>query len=220
MPTPAIAIGSKNATADCIPARVPRNAATPSAAVARIEPQYDSYRSAPMPATSPTLSPTLSAIVAGLRGSSSGMPGSTLPTRSAPDVRGLGEDAAAHAGKQRLAAGTHAEAEHGHGDLHQAVAARSRSIGTDPVQKPNQKADVEQAEADDGQAHDRAAAEGDLQALVERLLAPAAVRLLACVAVFMPNQPASPREEAAREERERHEVALHLQAKRRDAPAA
>ena len=36
-----------------------------------------------MPATSPTLSPTLSAITAGLRGSSSGMPASTLPTRSA-----------------------------------------------------------------------------------------------------------------------------------------
>ena len=32
----------------------------------------------------PTLSPTLSAITAGLRGSSSGMPASTLPTRSAP----------------------------------------------------------------------------------------------------------------------------------------
>ena len=37
-----------------------------------------------MPATSPTLSPTLSAITAGLRGSSSGIPASTLPTRSAP----------------------------------------------------------------------------------------------------------------------------------------
>ena len=35
-----------------------------------------------MPATSPTLSPTLSAMVAGLRGSSSGMPASTLPERS------------------------------------------------------------------------------------------------------------------------------------------
>ena len=41
-------------------------------------------RSAPIPATSPTLSPTLSAITAGLRGSSSGIPASTLPTRSAP----------------------------------------------------------------------------------------------------------------------------------------
>ncbi len=37
-----------------------------------------------MPAQSPTLSPTLSAIVAALRGSSSGMPCSILPTRSAP----------------------------------------------------------------------------------------------------------------------------------------
>ena len=37
-----------------------------------------------MPAQSPTLSPTLSAITAGLRGSSSGMPASTLPTKSAP----------------------------------------------------------------------------------------------------------------------------------------
>ena len=35
-----------------------------------------------MPATSPTLSPTESAIVAGFRGSSSGMPASTLPERS------------------------------------------------------------------------------------------------------------------------------------------
>ena len=48
------------------------------------EPTKDSKRSAPIPATSPTLSPTLSAIVAGLRGSSSGMFFSTLPTKSAP----------------------------------------------------------------------------------------------------------------------------------------
>ena len=37
-----------------------------------------------MPAQSPTLSPTLSAITAGLRGSSSGIPASTFPTKSAP----------------------------------------------------------------------------------------------------------------------------------------
>src|SRR6516225_93612 len=43
-----------------------------------------SNRSAAIPAQSPTLSPTLSAMVAGLRGSSSGMPASTLPTRSPP----------------------------------------------------------------------------------------------------------------------------------------
>jgi hypothetical protein len=50
---------------------------------------YDSNRSAAMPAQSPTLSPTLSAMVAGLRGSSSGMPASTLPTRSAPTSAAL-----------------------------------------------------------------------------------------------------------------------------------
>ncbi len=42
-----------------------------------------------MPAQSPTLSPTLSAMVAGFRGSSSGMPCSTLPTRSAPTSAAL-----------------------------------------------------------------------------------------------------------------------------------
>ena len=39
----------------------------------RMEPTKLSRRSLPRPATSPTLSPTLSAMVAGLRGSSSGM---------------------------------------------------------------------------------------------------------------------------------------------------
>ena len=55
-----------------------------SAIVAIIDPAYDSNRSAPIPATSPTLSPTLSAIVAGFLGSSSGIPASTFPTKSAP----------------------------------------------------------------------------------------------------------------------------------------
>ena len=40
--------------------------------------------SEPIPATSPTLSPTLSAITPGFLGSSSGIPASILPTRSAP----------------------------------------------------------------------------------------------------------------------------------------
>ena len=46
--------------------------------------EIDSKRSAPRAAQSPTLSPTRSAMTAGLRGSSSGMPASTLPTKSAP----------------------------------------------------------------------------------------------------------------------------------------
>ncbi|KAJ0575004.1 hypothetical protein HanIR_Chr05g0207991 [Helianthus annuus] len=43
-----------------------------------------SNKSAPLAAQSPTLSPTLSAMTAGFRGSSSGIPCSTFPTRSAP----------------------------------------------------------------------------------------------------------------------------------------
>ena len=54
------------------------------AIVAIIDPQYDSKMSEPIPATSPTLSPTLSAITPGFLGSSSGIPTSILPTRSAP----------------------------------------------------------------------------------------------------------------------------------------
>ena len=46
-------------------------------------------RSAPIPATSPTLSPTLSAITAGFLGSSSGIPCSILPTKSAPTSAAL-----------------------------------------------------------------------------------------------------------------------------------
>ena len=57
---------------------------TPRTIAASTVATYEPKRSAPIPATSPTLSPTLSAIVAGLRGSSSGIPASTLPTRSAP----------------------------------------------------------------------------------------------------------------------------------------
>ena len=74
----------------CIPSTAEvAKAEAPRAIVARMDPAYDSYRSAPIPATSPTLSPTLSAIVAGLRGSSSGMLYSVLPTRSAPTSAAL-----------------------------------------------------------------------------------------------------------------------------------
>ena len=45
---------------------------------------YVSNKSAAIPAQSPTLSPTLSAITAGFLGSSSGIPASTFPTKSAP----------------------------------------------------------------------------------------------------------------------------------------
>src|SRR5262249_430044 len=65
-------------------ASVPWKKIAASTMVATVVTAKVSNRSAAMPAQSPTLSPTLSAIVAGLRGSSSGIPASTLPTRSPP----------------------------------------------------------------------------------------------------------------------------------------
>ena len=60
------------------------NNATPRTIAPMFSAAVDSKRSAPRPAQSPTLSPTRSAITAGFRGSSSGIPLSTFPTRSAP----------------------------------------------------------------------------------------------------------------------------------------
>ena len=65
------------------------NATLPRISAATSITEYDSNRSAAIPAQSPTLSPTLSAIVAAFLGSSSGMPFSTLPTRSAPTSAAL-----------------------------------------------------------------------------------------------------------------------------------
>merc|ERR1719502_1749200 len=51
---------------------------------AHVDSAKDPNKSAPIPAISPTLSPTLSAMQAGFRKSSSSMPYSFLPERSAP----------------------------------------------------------------------------------------------------------------------------------------
>ena len=63
--------------------------ATPNIKLDTIVTSYDSNISAAIPAQSPTLSPTKSAITAGLRGSSSSIPASTLPTKSAPTSAAL-----------------------------------------------------------------------------------------------------------------------------------
>ena len=74
MPPSASGYSARFADSKCEPISITATAVT----------AYVSKRSAAMPAQSPTLSPTLSAITAGLRGSSSGMPASIFPTRSAP----------------------------------------------------------------------------------------------------------------------------------------
>ncbi|MBT9148195.1 MAG: hypothetical protein DDT32_01965 [Syntrophomonadaceae bacterium] len=84
MPAPAITKGSK-----ALLESKANPAAIATVVVATIAPTYDSKRSPPMPAMSPTLSPTLSAITAGFLGSSSGIPASTLPTKSEPTSAAL-----------------------------------------------------------------------------------------------------------------------------------
>ena len=115
-----------------------------------------------MPAQSPTLSPTLSAITAGLRGSSSGMPGLDLADEVGADVGGLRVDAAAETGEdgdQRAAEGEADEV------VDRRVGAVADPVGEDPVVA----GDAEEAEADDEQAGHRAGAEGDLERGLEPL---------------------------------------------------
>ena len=172
-----------------------------------------------MPATSPTLSPTLSAMVAGLRGSSSGMPCSTLPTRSAPTSAALVKMPPADAGEQRLGAGAHAEADHRHRDLDQRERLHA-GRRPDPVEEREPERDVHQPEADDRQAHHGARAEGDLQALVERLLGRRGGPVAGGGGGLHAEPAGQAAKEPARKERERHELALHLQARRRPRRAA
>ena len=83
IPTAEMRIGKSSAS------RFVANATAPITSAAQVLSANEPNKSAPIPATSPTLSPTLSAITAGLRGSSSGIPCSTLPTRSAPTSAAL-----------------------------------------------------------------------------------------------------------------------------------
>ena len=147
-----------------------------------------------MPATSPTLSPTLSAIVAGLRGSSSGMPASTLPTRSAPTSAALVKMPPPTRANSAWLLAPMPKQSITVGDFDEAA---DRCQRTPSAEQEEPQRDVEQPEADDDQAHDGAGAEGDLQTLVERFFAANAVRAEAFVAVFMPNQPHRPEKNPA-----------------------
>src|SRR5688500_15009674 len=155
IPSPAMTMGRRMGES---PPKLSPVATTsrPSTMVARMVATYEPKRSAPIPATSPTLSPTLSAMVAGLRGSSSGMPTSTLPTRSAPT-------AAAHAGEERHALGAEREAgEHLQRALH------LRPVGGGAVDEEVVEEDEEGPEPEDREPrhahpHHRPTGEGDRQ---------------------------------------------------------
>ena len=108
-----------------------------------------------MPAQSPTLSPTLSAITAGLRGSSSGMPASTLPTRSAPTSAAL----------VKMPPPRRAKTEISEPPKPRPIRASIASLSSSPARTriAEVAGDAEQREADDQQAGDRAALEGGVE---------------------------------------------------------
>ena len=138
----------------------------PSSITATAVTAYVSKRSAAMPAQSPTLSPTLSAITAGLRGSSSGMPASILPTRSAPTSAAF----------VKMPPPSRAKTE-----ISEPPKARPRRSSTADLarvveragQEPVVPGDAEEPEADDEEARHRAGPERDLEcrrdALARRL---------------------------------------------------
>ncbi len=115
-----------------------------------------------MPAQSPTLSPTLSAITAGLRGSSSGMPASTLPTRSAPTSAPLVKMPPPRRAKIEISEPPKARPTSGW-----ITCARLDLIDRVGVEQRVVARDAEQAEPHHQHPGDRAAAEGDLQRLVQ-----------------------------------------------------
>ena len=119
-----------------------------------------------MPAQSPTLSPTLSAITAGLRGSSSGMPASILPTRSAPTSAAFVKMPPPRRAKTEISEPPKARPM-------RSLIAEFGELPSAAGQDPVVAGDAEQAEADDEQAGDRAGAERD----VERRREPVACRL-------------------------------------------
>ncbi len=112
-----------------------------------------------MPASSPTLSPTLSAITAGLRGSSSGMPASSLPTRSAPTSAAF----------VKMPPPRRAKTEMSEPPKERPTSARTASFSEVPpgAQRAVVAGDAEQAEPDDEDARHGAALEGHVEGLRE-----------------------------------------------------
>jgi hypothetical protein len=113
-----------------------------------------------MPAQSPTLSPTLSAITAGLRGSSSGIPASILPTRSAPTSAAFVKMPPPRRAKTEISEPPNAS------PTRSVIARFADRRREEPVVARH----AEQGEARHEETRDRAGAEGD----VERGLQPAA----------------------------------------------
>ena len=108
--------------------------------------------------------------------------GLDLTDQVGADVGGLGVDTAAKLGEQRHEAGAKAEADD-----------QEWSPGRDQRSAEGQEdaKDAQEAQRDDQEAGDRAAAQRDLDRVLEALCAAAAVRRFAWTAMYMPMKPES-----------------------------
>ena len=115
----------------------------------------------------------------------------------------LGEDAAAHAGKQRHGTGAHAEGQHGTGDVgglqlkHEA-------------QQHEPHADIQQAEADHSKAHNGAGGEGHAEAAVQAVAAGVGGAAVGLGGDAHTHEARQAGEETAGQEREGHEPSQQL----------
>ena len=117
-----------------------------------------------MPAQSPTLSPTLSAMVAGLRGSSSGMPASTLPTRSPPTSAPLVKMPPPRRAKIEISEAPKPSATSASTTV-RLFGGQMQRIG----QEAEIEGDAEQRETGDQHAGDRAGLEGEFKSAGQRV---------------------------------------------------
>ena len=163
-----------------------------------------------MPATSPTLSPTFVGDGGGITLVVFGDPGLNLAHQVGADVGGLREDTAANAGKQRLTAGAHAEAEHGDGHFYERER-REAEHRPNPIQEAEPEGDVQKAQAHDRQAHDGPGTEGHLKALVERFAAARGSSVARQGGGLHPDEAGQTREETAGQKGKRNPFALDVQ---------
>src|SRR6476660_9551739 len=116
-----------------------------------------------MPAQSPTLSPTLSAIVAGLRGSSSGIPASTLPTRSPPTSAPLVKMPPPSRAKIEISDAPKPSA------TSASMTVRSSGAMAGADQEPEVEGDAEEGQPGHQESGDRAGFEREFEAIGERM---------------------------------------------------
>ena len=130
-----------------------------------MDPQYDSYRSAPIPRD---VADVVTHVI-GNRGRVTGIvfgnPLLDLTDQIRTDIRRFGEDTTAHACEECLATGSHSKAEHRDRDIGQRQ--RIANVGPQPVEERKPDRNVQEPQTDDRQAHDRTTTKSHLEALVQ-----------------------------------------------------